>query len=367
MPCFQDIYRNKKVLITGNTGFKGSWLSIWLHSLGAEVYGISDEIPTTPSHYEEANLQEYVKWFQADIIDYKSIEDIIRKVSPDYVFHLAAQAIVKESYESPLRTIQCNVIGTSNLLEALRVINMACIVVMITSDKAYDNVEWVWGYRETDELGGSDPYSASKGAAELLIKTYTESFFKNKESNIIIGTGRAGNVIGGGDWAKHRLIPDAVKAWSKNEPLEIRAPHSTRPWQHVLEPLSGYLRLGERLAIKREALSGEAFNFGPDSANNYSVEKLLAEMSAYWSDVQWYTKEDKTPSKEAGLLKLNCDKALHYLDWKPTLDFQTTVRYVSEWYKEYYKEGRKDMYQFSLQQIETYIKTAVQRRICWTM
>ena len=275
---FSNIYCGKKVLITGNTGFKGSWLSCWLLKLGAEVIGVSDEVPTAPAMYEDLRLNSKVKQHYCDVRDLETLGRIVFGERPDVIFHLAAQAIVSTSYESPVDTITTNAIGTMNMMEILRKVTWPCSAVLITSDKSYDNVEWVWGYKETDGLGGKDIYSGSKGAAELIIKSYYCSFFKDKNHCVQLGVGRAGNVIGGGDWAKDRIIVDAVKAWTKNESVEIRCPNATRPWQHVLEPISGYLALGEELTARGLA-DGEAFNFGPRAEQNRTVTDLLTTMA----------------------------------------------------------------------------------------
>lgn len=365
MRLFKNVYAGKKILVTGNTGFKGSWLSIWLLEMGAEVFGLSNCIPTTPSNFEVSDIEKYITHFKADITDFQSVRKIIGDIKPDFVFHLAAQAIVKDSYTDPLSTFNTNVMGTGNILEALRLLNNKCTAIMITSDKCYDNVEWVWGYKETDPLGGKDPYSASKGGAELIIKTYAESFFNKSSSNVKIASARAGNVIGGGDWASFRIIPDAVRSWSNNEELVIRSPKATRPWQHVLEPLSGYLLLGLAL-YENDDLHGESFNFGPKPDTNFSVGQLLKEMSKYWSGVKWKSVKSDEHVKEAGLLKLNCDKALFYLDWVPNLSFTDTIRLVAEWYKTYYESPKKGMLQTTKDQIEEYVIFAKNHQLVWT-
>ena len=356
--CFRD----KTVLITGHTGFKGSWLSIWLHLLGARVIGISDSIPTNPANFSTSNVAAIVDDHRHDIRDATAVKQVINGNQPDFVFHLAAQAIVKESYSAPLDTLNTNILGTANILEAIRVLQKPCIAIMITSDKCYDNVEWEWGYRETDPLGGKDPYSASKGAAELIIRTYAESFFRN--SNIRVGVGRAGNVIGGGDWARFRLVPDCIRSWANNEAVTIANPASTRPWQLVLEPLSGYLSLAMALS-QSQNLHGEAFNFGPVAENNYSVRSLIEEMEKYWTSVEWRTEHDSTQAVyEAGLLKLNCDKALHHLHWRPTYNFHETVEATMSWYRDYYDNGG-DMLANAQQQLIQYQSKAKDLGIGW--
>ena len=346
---FNNIYRDKKVLVTGHTGFKGSWLSIWLNHLGAEVVGIShSDLPSIPSNFEACNIANIVDDHRVDINNAIEIKEIIQQIQPDFVFHLAAQALVRPSYQDPLKTITTNAIGTANLLDALRTLDKQVVSIMITSDKAYDNVEWVWGYRETDRLGGKDPYSASKGMAELVIKTYVESYFNQQDSNVRVGITRAGNVIGGGDWAEDRIVPDCMLSWSKQQTVEIRNPNATRPWQHVLEPLSGYLLLGENLSKSREK-HGEAYNFGPSADKNYSVKDLINTMSQYWNNINWQdTSGSQQHLHEAGLLKLNCDKALHDLGWLPTLQFKETVKMTVEWYKQYYQKNSTSIYDITV-------------------
>jgi len=362
---FNNIYSGKKVLITGHTGFKGSWLSIWLNHLGAEVIGISLDLPSTPSNFEACAVGSFVKDYRLDIRDAKALRKIIHQIQPDCVFHLAAQALVKSSYQHPLETLTTNAIGTANLLDALRAMDKRVVAVMVTSDKAYDNAEWVWGYRESDRLGGRDPYSASKGMAELAIRTYVESYFNKEDSNVRVGITRAGNVIGGGDWAKDRIVPDCMHTWSKEEIVEIRSPDATRPWQHVLEPLSGYLKLGEALHQSGEK-HGEAYNFGPPASQNYSVRELINEMAEYWLNVRWNDiSQSQQHPHEAGLLKLNCDKALHDLQWQPTLKFEETVEMTVEWYKQFYRQGSSSIYQLSIAQINQYTHLATERLIPW--
>ena len=331
-------FHNKTVLITGHTGFKGSWLSVWLESLGASVVGVALAPPSQPSHFEVAELAKSIEDHQLDIRDGSALINLVSHIQPDFVFHLAAQALVRKSYEDPVSTYQTNAMGTLNLLEALKKLEKKCTAVLITSDKCYYNLEWVWGYRETDALWGSDPYSASKGAAELVIQSHIKSFFP-RDGNIRIAVGRAGNVIGGGDWALDRIVPDCVRSWAKGESVQIRNPSATRPWQHVLEPLCGYLTLAAELH-QREDLHGEPFNFGPPSHQNHTVMELVQEISRYWKKVRWedISGDEKHPY-ESGLLKLNCDKALHYLNWQAILSFQETVRMTTEWYRSYYENS----------------------------
>jgi len=351
-----NTYSDKKVLITGHTGFKGSWLSVWLNHLGAEVIGLSLDVPSSPANFEVSGLQHILSDHRLDIRDGEAVCNFIHQHQPDVVFHLAAQALVRPSYEFPIETLSTNAMGSANVLDALRGLESQVVAVMITSDKAYDNVEWVWGYRETDRLGGKDPYSASKGMAELAIRTFVESFFNEPESNVRVGITRAGNVIGGGDWAKDRIVPDCMRSWSENKIVDIRSPEATRPWQHVLEPLSGYLTLGANL-MQSAKLHGEAYNFGPPAHQNYSVRELIDTMANYWDSVNWNDVSDhQQVVHEAGLLKLNCDKALADLDWQPTLQFEDTVRMTAEWYKTYYQQHVESMYEFTVSQITEYTK-----------
>ncbi|MDC1238144.1 CDP-glucose 4,6-dehydratase [Pseudomonadales bacterium] len=334
----EKIYKNKNVVVTGHTGFKGSWLVAWLKQMGASVTGIALDPPSIPSHYDASKLAEGIQDHRIDIRNVGAIEQAIREAKPDFLFHLAAQPIVGASYGDPIETWSTNVMGTINVLEALRKVEHECSAVIITSDKCYDNVEWEWGYRENDALGGPDPYSASKGAAELAIRSYVKSYFSGDDNTIRIASARAGNVIGGGDWAENRIVPDCVQSWSRNEIVELRNPHSTRPWQHVLEPLGGYLQLGALLS-QNHRLHGEAFNFGPQAQQNHSVLELVKQMSRSWSEVRWAECEPQSSQfYESGLLKLNCDKALHFLNWHAVLNFEETVALTADWYRSFYDE-----------------------------
>jgi CDP-glucose 4,6-dehydratase len=364
---FNNIYKNKKVIVTGHTGFKGSWLTTWLIKLDANIIGISKDIPTTPSMFKELKLETKIKHYQQDIRNLSRMVEIVSIEKPDFLFHLAAQPIVSTSYSNPIETITSNVIGTANILEALRVSNHNCTAIIITSDKAYDNVEQVWGYKEVDKMGGKDIYSGSKGAAELIIKSYYHSFLKNHESNIKLAIGRAGNVIGGGDWAKDRIVVDCMKAWSEKKRVEIRSPEATRPWQHVLEPLSGYLNLGQILH-ERGCLNGEAFNFGPRAEQNHTVKQLLEDLSQYWqfdSINDAFSITDFIPFHEAGLLKLNCDKSLFHLKWQATLEYLETIRFTSEWYYDFYN-SQINMLDKTLAQILEYENLAQNKGLQWT-
>lgn len=360
----KNAFKSTTILITGHTGFKGAWLTAWLKQLGAKVVGIALDLPTEPSHFSAARLGDGIEDYRIDIRNRSDLEDAIASAQPDFVFHLAAQALVRCSYENPIDTWQTNVLGTLHVLEALRKLDKACTAVIITSDKCYDNLEWVWGYRETDSMGGPDPYSASKGAAELAIRSHIKSYFPKASSKVRIASARAGNVIGGGDWSADRIVPDCVKAWSQGKTVALRNPHSTRPWQHVLEPLSGYLNLAIALSQQPE-LHGEPFNFGPQAQHNHSVLDLVHKMSLNWDQVRW---EDVSKSVagpyESGLLKLNCDKALHYLNWHAVMGFEDTVRMTAEWYRAYYQEPARiaAVTQF---QIEAYTSIAQTQGLTW--
>lgn len=361
---YLKVFKDKKILITGHTGFKGAWLTAWLKLLGAEIIGVSLDVVSNPSHFTEAKLDAGIKDLRIDIRDKSLIEEVALKEKPDFVFHLAAQSLVRESYLNPVETWTTNLMGTLNVLEALRKIDKKCAAVIITSDKCYDNVEWPWGYKETDSLGGPDPYSSSKGAAELLIKSYLSSFFSSEDCNVRIASARAGNVIGGGDWAKDRIIPDCVKAWSEDKVVKLRNPHATRPWQHVLEPLSGYLRLAYDLYESRR-LHGEPFNFGPPAQQNQSVLELVEVMSHYWDQVRWEDISKKTEQPyESGLLKLNCDKALHEMNWRAVMDFEETISMTAEWYKSFYLNPITIL-DLTNSQLEKYTELAKSRGLDW--
>ena len=357
-------FSNKSVVVTGHTGFKGSWLTAWLKQLGAKVVGIALDPPTEPSHFSTARLSNCISDYRIDIRNRSELDVAIVAAQPDFVFHLAAQALVRRSYDDPLETWQTNVLGTLHVLEALRKLAKPCAAVIITSDKCYDNLEWVWGYRETDSMGGPDPYSASKGAAELAIRSHIKSYFPKEDTKVRIASARAGNVIGGGDWAEHRIVPDCVKAWSSNKLVELRNPHSTRPWQHVLEPLSGYLTLAMALT-QRPELHGQPFNFGPQSQQNHSVLALVQQMALHWDQVRWQDLSGLSAGPyESGLLKLNCDKALHYLKWHAVMGFEDTVRMTAEWYRAYYHQPTQ-IAALTDAQIATYTAVAKQQGLGW--
>lgn len=356
------VFDDKTVLITGNSGFKGSWLSAWLLQLGAKVIGLSLDLPSSESNFSVLGLEDKTTHVWGDIRNLDICCEMINLYQPDFVFHLAAQPLVRQSYTAPHETFTTNTLGTLNLLEALRIRNHPCVAVFITSDKCYDNIEQLWGYRENDRLGGKDPYSGSKGAAELIIRSYTSSFFDGN-SAVRVAVGRAGNVIGGGDWAEDRIIPDAVRAWSKKDYLKIRNPNATRPWQHVLEPLAGYLTLAANMTEDCD-LSGEAFNFGPPADQNHSVFELLEQMKLHWAGAVWRDVSEPDAVYEAGLLKLCCDKALHRIAWKPLLTFAENVEMTANWYSNYY-EGSADMWKLTQYQISEYQKLGLHRSAVW--
>lgn len=327
-------WRGKRVFLTGHTGFKGSWLSIWLIELGAEVYGYALDPPTDPSLFIAAQLEKKIHSIQGDIRNYKGLKRAINIAQPEIILHMAAQPLVRFSYEEPLLTYETNVMGTANLLEAIRGSASVRSVVIITTDKCYENKEWVWAYRENDSLGGYDPYSSSKACAELVVGAYRDSFFNPKEygyaHNVAIASARAGNVIGGGDWAKDRLVPDIVKALSEGRKVLIRSPEAIRPWQHVLEPLSGYLILAEKLYNKGTEYA-EAWNFGPYESDAKPVQWIVEKLCSMWPDAAGF-EIDKTPKPhEASYLKLDCSKSMNRLGWKPTWNLETALSKIMDW------------------------------------
>ena len=351
------IFKNRKVLITGHTGFKGSWLTLWLNKMGAKIIGVSLKDLKPQSHFNYLNLRSKLSHNLIDIRNFKKINNIIKKNKPDFIFHLAAQALVKKSYKLPKFTIETNAIGTLNILESLRTYSKKCTLIIITSDKVYRNFEIKRGYKENDVLGGFDPYSASKASAELIIQSYVKSYFP-KNGKVRIGIARAGNVLGGGDWSEDRLIPDCIKSWSKNTNVTIRNPNSTRPWQHVLEAIYGYLILAKNLN-KNSKLHGEAFNFGPSEKNVKKVITVIKLMSNHWERVKYKTNKinkNKKTIYESKLLTLNSNKAKRLLNWKCELTFKDTIKMVVWWYKNFYSKQFDARY-LTLSQIDSYEKT----------
>lgn len=365
---FGNTYHGKRVLVTGHTGFKGAWLTTWLLQLGAEVHGLANGVPTEPSLYEVLGLADRIgQHHEGDIRDLDFVKKTVAAVRPDFVFHLAAQSIVKKSLENPLDTLTTNLLGHAHLLEALRLFGQPCALVMVTSDKCYENREQAEGYTEADALGGDDPYAASKAAAEIVVRAWQRSFFSEKNSPVRIATARAGNVIGGGDWAEGRIVPDCIRAWSGGQPVHLRKPNATRPWQHVLEPLSGYLRLGQMLAMGPQ-FSGEAFNFGPRAEESHTVLELLEALAEAWPFEEGRKKYDLETAghfHEANLLALNCEKSAAQLGWRPILRFEEAAALTGEWYASFY-EGKNSV-EATLRQLDFYKKTATKRGADWLL
>ena len=327
---FDNFYKNKTVLITGATGFKGSWLTYWLLEMGANVIGYSLSPLTSEDHFNLLQLKRRITHIEADILDENKLNEVFNKYQPEIVFHLAAQALVQFSYNNPKLTFDTNIAGSVNILEAVRTTESVRSLVYVTSDKAYKNKEWIWGYRENDELGGHDPYSASKAAAEVVFSSYNDSFFK-KNLNIGVGSVRAGNVIGGGDWALDRIIPDCVRSLKLNNPILIRNTEATRPWQHVLEPLSGYLLLAMKLFENPKRYSG-AWNFGPDIKSIKTVKELTDKVISVFGHGKCIVSQDENKNHEASMLSLNCDKSNKMLSWYPKWDFDKTIERTINWY-----------------------------------
>ena len=363
MICFGDVYRNRRVLVTGHTGFKGSWLALWLQHLGADVAGFSVDVPSSPANFYLLNLERRLKHYVGDIRDRARLSQVIDEFQPEMVFHLAAQALVRRSYVDPVTTFETNTMGMVNLLECVRTRPWIEVAVLITSDKAYRNTEWCWGYRETDMLGGHDPYSGSKSCADLVAQSYYHSFLRHSPTRLAIT--RAGNVIGGGDWADDRIVPDCIRAWSMGNSVAVRSPQATRPWQHVIEPLSGYLWLGARLWQRSDGINGEAFNFGPDAHVNQTVTELLDTMVTHWPGVRWQVPADcEQGGHEATLLKLSCDKVLFHLNWRAVLQFPETVAFTVDWYRTWH-ERKRNIYTYTIGQIENYSNLAHARGVPW--
>jgi CDP-glucose 4,6-dehydratase len=350
---FKETYNDKTVLVTGHTGFKGGWLSLWLKQLGANVIGYSIPPTTKPSFYNIVKLSDIInKDIVGDVEDISKLSSVIHAYKPDFIFHLAAQPIVKESYKTPLETIQTNVMGTVNLLEAIRSTNHRTTCVCITSDKCYENKEWVYAYRENDTLGGHDPYSASKAAAEMLLSAYRDSFFNHTDSKCALSSARAGNVIGGGDWSNDRIVPDCIRSLSQNDIIRVRSPNAIRPWQFVLDALSGYLLLASKMHKNPRKYSG-AWNFGPYPENNINVISLVNKIISKWGDGEIYVSEPISEHHEATYLKLDSTKSITQLGWKPLYGIDEAIGRTVEWYKNYY-DGKSDVTNFSAYQIEEY-------------
>lgn len=353
-----EFFKNKKILITGHSGFKGSWLTQVLLNWGADVVGISLPPNTHPSLFEILKIKKNIKNYFLDIRDSKKVSDVFKKEKPEIVFHLAAQAIVRDSYDDPLNTYTTNVIGTANILQAIKEAKFVKSVVVITTDKVYENKEWVYPYRENDALGGYDPYSASKASADIVANSYIQSFFNpidfRRKHNTLVAITRAGNVIGGGDWARYRLVPDIIRSvFEKKEEIIIRSPEAIRPWEHVLEPLSGYLKLAEDLYKGKSDLSG-AWNFGPEDESFVSVKEIVGEALKIIGRGEMIIKKDKS-KHEANILKLDINKAKSILKWKPKLNFNENIEFTFQWYKNYY-EKLSDSVEFTNKQVEDFFE-----------
>ena len=343
-------------MITGHTGFKGSWLTILLHQLGADVYGYALEPPTNPSLFKEARIDELMTSYIGDIRDFDMLLKVLQQVKPEVIIHMAAQPLVYESYKNPVETYAINVMGTVHLFEAIRQSSGIKAVLNVTTDKCYENREWYWGYREYEPLGGYDPYSNSKGCSELVTTSFRCSFFNQKDYHkhgVALASVRAGNVIGGGDWASDRLIPDFIKAIGNGERFRIRSPFAIRPWQHVLEPLTGYLILAEKLLAKGPEYS-QAWNFGPDDCDAKNVEWITQVVCKLWGFDASYEVDNDTQQHEANYLKLDCSKAKSELNWVPIWNINEALKKTVEWYKAWF--AKKDMRKISLQQINQYFE-----------
>jgi CDP-glucose 4,6-dehydratase len=364
---FQQFYAGKRVLVTGHTGFKGAWLSLWLKKLGARVWGYGLESPTQPSFYELINSTVFEGETIQDIRDGHAMEATLKAHAPDVVFHLAAQALVRRSYEIPLETFAVNTVGTACLLDAIRRLELPSTVIVVTSDKCYENQGWEFGYRENDPLGGGDIYSMSKAATELVVQSWRRSFFQRNPKLGAISTVRAGNVIGGGDYAQDRLLPDCIRALLDYRPISVRNPGSTRPWQHVLDCLSGYLWLGARLAKAGKASPFEgAFNFGPGLQSNRSVMDLVTEILNVWPG-EWLDASDPQAPQEAKFLHLSIDKAVQTLPWHPNWGFTEAVHQSISWYHQRHVAHDTRMAQFSMAQIDSYCLAAQAKKMPWSV
>jgi CDP-glucose 4,6-dehydratase len=355
-----SLFEGRSVFVTGHTGFKGSWLSLWLSSLGARVTGYALAPPTDPSNFEASRVREVLTdHVESDVRDLDRLRESLRQCQPDVVFHLAAQPLVRESYRCPLETFETNVMGTANLLEAVRTLGLRCAVVIVTSDKCYENFEWQWGYRESDRLGGRDPYSGSKGAAELVTSSYHRSFFpvdRLREHGVAVATARAGNVIGGGDWSADHIIVDSVAALNEGRAVPVRSPNAIRPWQHVLESLSGYLTLASCLMDDEASRYCGAWNFGPDIDDSVSVSNLVQLLMESWGSGEWEDASDPDAPHEAGVLRLCIDKARTELGWRPRWDVKKAIETTAAWYRSYFGDPTSAR-RICMEQIEQFVST----------
>jgi len=361
---FNDIYHDKRVLITGHTGFKGSWLALWLSQMDAKITGYSLQPPTEPNHFDLLDIG--INSIIGDVRDGEKVKRIIKEIQPEIVFHLAAQPIVRLSYRDPVETFASNVMGTVNVLEASREVGTVRAIVNVTSDKCYENREWARGYTEEDRLGGYDPYSASKGCVELITNCWRNSFFNLNNyihsHHTLLASGRAGNVIGGGDWAVDRLVPDIVRAVKQNEKVKIRNPQATRPWQHVLEPLSGYLLLGQRLLEGRKEFA-DAWNFGPGEDGNRTVGEIVAQAKQVWPKIDYEIETISGQPHEADMLRLDCSKSRRQLRWAPVWDGRTAVEKTALWYRAYYESSEVR----SLADLSSYVEDAKGVHASWAV
>ncbi len=364
---FSNTYRGKRVLVTGHTGFKGSWLCEWLLSLGADVSGFALQPPTKIALFDQLQLSDRINDHRGDICDAVLIEEKIRSVQPEFIFHLAAQPLVRLSYDQPVETYSTNVMGTVHLLEAARQLNARCTIIAVTTDKCYENREWVHSYREEDPMGGHDPYSSSKGAAELIIAAYRRSHFSSPNSRIRLASARAGNVIGGGDWALDRIVPDCIRALSQNESIVVRNKVATRPWQHVLEPLSGYLWLGAELSKGKNQPPAFAscFNFGPALSSNRSVADLVNEILKHCPGQVNY-QISPNAVHEAKFLSLAIEKSQHHLKWSPVWDFERTIEETAAWYLRN-KQNSQQSAAAAVAQIADYTSDAGAMNLPWSI
>jgi CDP-glucose 4,6-dehydratase len=362
---YKNVYKGKRVLVTGHTGFKGSWLSLWLTGLGAEVYGMALEPRTDNDNFVVTGLKNRIDHHICNIKDKEKVKGLFKRIQPQIVFHLAAQALVKKSFDDPVDTYATNVLGTVHILDAIRHTSSVETAVIITSDKCYKNVEWEYGYRETDELGGLDPYGASKACAELAIQSFRESFFNSPGSpgKPMVASTRAGNVIGGGDWSENRIVPDIIRALMAREPVELRSPQATRPWQFVLEALSGYLWLGAQMNSGCDLAS--CWNFGPEASLIVPVQTLTKKMIDTWGSGSIKNIPGKSGIIEATLLGLDISRARQRLHWRPTLTLDETIDFTVKWYKKFAENGPGPMYELGIQQVNDYTQKAVERGIEW--
>lgn len=360
---FGRVYKDKKVLVTGHSGFKGSWMTKWLEFMGAKVYGYSLKVQTQPNHISLLDFD--AQMHEGDIRNIDELTNFVAKVEPEIVFHLAAQALVRDSYLNPVETYSTNVMGTLHLLEACRKTPSVRAIVVITSDKCYENREQIWGYRENEAMGGYDPYSSSKGCAELLVSSYRNSYFNVKDygikHSVLLASARAGNVIGGGDWANDRLIPDIVRAASKAESVFIRNPLATRPWQHVLEPISGYLTLGWKL-LENKVEYADGWNFGPSQESNLTVNEIVQYSQNYWTDISIEYSKKPGDAHEANLLMLDCSKANKIMHWSSVWDIDNTIKHTIGWYKDFYNNRTVN----TLIDISKYVDDAKKLKVVWT-